>query len=414
MGSPTVREALSIQSILSSFSEASGLECNKDKSLIFFFNTPPQIQRHISDLLGFKRSSLPSKYLGIPLIDNALKNSSWDLLLSSFSKRLSSWTFRVLNLPSRLILLKAVLQALPIYAFSALAAPKFILTAIKSIQRNFLWQGLAKEKKIALVSWDKLCKPKKQGGLGLRDPGIMNKVLSAKIWWRWLKHPRELWAKLWRKKYTPGLPENRLIRWNGDDQGSLIWTAAKQNRQLITQHAFWEIGNGETALFWKDSWHQWPALEDEEWAPDICTQATQAGLTKVADYWQIDNTEANWRSWRVDREHMNLDQHINLTPLQAELAKRKIPKIEGNDILRWGYGTQGTFNTKEAYQLKTQSNHLPASQIWQKIWSLKHWPKITLFLWLISHSSVLTWDNLRKRGFLGPSFCILCGRLKKL
>jgi hypothetical protein len=149
MGSPTAREANSLKEILQTFSDASGLECNKDKSQIFFFNTPPPIQHHISEILGFNRSSLPSKYLGIPLIDNALRNSSWENLLSSFSKRLSSWTFRALNLPSRLILLKAVLQALPIYAFSVLAAPRFVLNTIKSLQRNFLWQGLNKEKKIA-------------------------------------------------------------------------------------------------------------------------------------------------------------------------------------------------------------------------------------------------------------------------
>jgi exonuclease III len=238
MGSPTAREANSLKEILQTFSDASGLECNKDKSQIFFFNTPPPIQHHISEILGFNRSSLPSKYLGIPLIDNALRNSSWENLLSSFSKRLSSWTFRALNLPSRLILLKAILQALPIYAFSVLAAPRFVLNTIKSLQRNFLWQGLNKEKKIALVSWEKICRPKEQGGLGIRDPSIMNKVLSAKIWWRWLKNPTDLWAKLWRKKYAPNTAENNLIRWNGDNTGSLIWTAAKQNRQIVTQHAF--------------------------------------------------------------------------------------------------------------------------------------------------------------------------------
>jgi len=230
MSSPTVREANSIQEILQTFSDASGLDCNKDKSEIFFFNTPPQIQRHISDILDFKRSSLPSKYLGIPLIDNALQNSSWELLLSSFSKRLSSWSFRALNLPSRLILLKAVLQALPIYTFLALAAPKFVLTTIKILQRNFISQGLNKENKIALVSWEKLCRPKEQGALGLRDPSIMNKVLSAKIWWRWLKNPTDLWARLWRKKYAPRTAEKNLIRWNGDNPGSLIWIAARQNR----------------------------------------------------------------------------------------------------------------------------------------------------------------------------------------
>jgi hypothetical protein len=100
------------------------------------------------------------------LIDNALRNSSWEHLLSSFSKNLSSWTYRALNLPSRLTLLQAILQALPIYSFSALAAPKFVLTTIKSLQRNFIWKGLNTGKKIALVSWDKLCRPKEQGGLG--------------------------------------------------------------------------------------------------------------------------------------------------------------------------------------------------------------------------------------------------------
>jgi hypothetical protein len=165
MGSPTVKEAHSFLSILQSFSEASGLDFNKDKSQIFFFNTPAPIQNNISIILGFTRSSLPSKYLGIPLLDNALRNSSWEHLLSSFAKRLSSWTYRALNFPSRLILLKVVLQALPIYTFSALA-PNFVLTTIRNLQRNFLWQGLNTGKKIALISWEKLCKPKTQGGLG--------------------------------------------------------------------------------------------------------------------------------------------------------------------------------------------------------------------------------------------------------
>jgi ribonuclease HI len=52
-------------------------------------------------------------------------------------------------------------------------------------------------------------------------------------------------------------------------------------------------------------------------------------------------------------------------------------------------------------------------EIWGKIWNLKHWPKITLFLWLVLHSSILTWDNLLKRGFTGPSICTLCGKAEE-
>jgi hypothetical protein len=87
---------------------------------------------------------------------------------------------------------------------------------------------------MALVSWDKLYQPKKQVGRGLKDPYIMNKVLSAKIWWHWLKNSKDLWARLWRQKYAPNVAEKNLIHWNGDNPGSLIWTATKQNRQLVT------------------------------------------------------------------------------------------------------------------------------------------------------------------------------------
>ena len=33
---------------------------------------------------------------------------------------------------------------------------------------------------------------------------------------------------------------------------------------------------------------------------------------------------------------------------------------------------------------------------------------MTIFLWLVLHKQFLTWDNLLKRGFIGPSQCILC------
>jgi hypothetical protein len=46
--------------------------------------------------------------------------------------------------------------------------------------------------------------------------------------------------------------------------GSNIWNTAWRNRPLVQQHAFWEVRNGESALFWKDSWQQLPPLDDME------------------------------------------------------------------------------------------------------------------------------------------------------
>ena len=104
---------------------------------------------------------------------------------------------------------------------------------------------------------------------------------------------------------------------------------------------------------------------------------------------------------------------MDVEPLQEEMSKRKILKLEREDILRWGHRPKGTFSMQEAYQLLTQTDPPPTNELWRKIWSLKHWPKVTAFLWLISHSSILTWDNLSKRGFLEPSICLLCGNAEE-
>jgi hypothetical protein len=187
MNSPTAQEANKLKTILNDFSEASGTSFNLDKSQLFFFNTPLAIQLHISRLLSIPKCSLPSHYLGLPLSDSVALKYLWDSLILSISNRLSNWTFRSLNLPARLILLKYVLQAIPAYMFSALAAPQTVIKSIRNLQRNFLWHGHDPNKKWALVSWDKVCKPKSLGGLGLRDPGKLNNTMGENIWWRWLK-----------------------------------------------------------------------------------------------------------------------------------------------------------------------------------------------------------------------------------
>jgi hypothetical protein len=159
-GASTVEEAHCILSILNDFSETSCTTINTKKSKILFFNTPRAIQSHITHFLGFTRISPTSKYLGIPLIDNALRNSSWEGFLEAISSCISSWTFHTLNLASFLVLLKSLLQDIPIYMFLALDSPKFMLKYVKKIQRKLLWKGSKEGRKWALVNWKTFCNPK--------------------------------------------------------------------------------------------------------------------------------------------------------------------------------------------------------------------------------------------------------------
>lgn len=178
------------------------MEVNLTKSKIFFFNTNITIQRNISRILGFQRDSLPSKYLGVPLKDKHMLKSIWDPMIIKLQDKLKKWTFKALNLAGRLVLTKAVLQSIPIFMLSALTTPKGVLEKIRNIQRDFLWGKEETRKKWALVSWEKICKPKSHGGLVSDDQEILNKVLGAKLWWKWVQEPRSIWARVWKEKYA--------------------------------------------------------------------------------------------------------------------------------------------------------------------------------------------------------------------
>eukprot|EP00253_Pinus_taeda_P031538 PITA_31538 len=210
-GHPSVQEAHLLKSIPSNFSDASGALINRVKSNFFFFNTLVPTQKAIGRILGFTIASLPSKYLGAPLMASALKHSSWKHLLEKLETRLSLWTYRALNMASRLVLIKAVLHSMPLYLVSILAAPKWVLKEIKNLQCNFLWGSSGHNRKWALVKWDKVCLPKKAGGIGLRDPEHRNRAMGAKIWWRWLAHPNTPWASLWIAKYASNCPMEERI-----------------------------------------------------------------------------------------------------------------------------------------------------------------------------------------------------------
>ena len=201
-------------------------------------------------------------------------------------QKLSHWTLHPLNLPSRLVLIKAVLQAMLTYLFSVLLAPKSILRKIRHIQCIFLWGGREEKAKFALVSWDSICKPKLAGGLGLRDPEIMAKVQGEKVWWRWVSHSTEPWARLWSSKYGHDRPQPQLIRFSEEQQGSPIWNKAKAGRKIIQRHSFWEIRDGRSARFWEDSWNQLPQLSDNPHWTLIQDWSRSEGRFLVQHFWQ--------------------------------------------------------------------------------------------------------------------------------
>lgn len=134
----------------------------------------------------------------------------------------------------------------------------------------------------------------------------------------------------------------------------------------------------------------------------------EEGKITVEDYWQPASEATIWQNW-ISREQWRTPAGPRNVHLSLQyLDKIRILRSNKEDILRWGSNPKGAFNLKEAYKLLAASLDQQSNQKWQTLWSRGTWTKITLFSWLVLHNRALTWDNLQKRGFIGPSRCMLC------
>ena len=82
------------------------------------------------------------------------------------------------------ILIKAVAQAIPTYSISCFKILDALCEEMTSLIRNFWWGQKNEERKMAWISWEKLCLPKSQGGMGFKQLKQFNLALLANQGWR--------------------------------------------------------------------------------------------------------------------------------------------------------------------------------------------------------------------------------------
>ena len=116
-------------------------------------------------------------------------------------KRSSDWIEKYASSGIKENQIKAVLQALPVYAMGIFKFPASLCDELAQIIRNFWWRDEEDRRKIHWLEWDKVTKPKRQGGMGFRDLRLFNQALLAKQAWWLLVYPDSLCAKVLKAKY---------------------------------------------------------------------------------------------------------------------------------------------------------------------------------------------------------------------
>jgi hypothetical protein len=139
----STRDADTLSEGLTLFRTATGMRINAQKSSILFSQTAEEHTQYYLDLLPFQTLNLEEglKYLGFHLKPNDYRKTDWYWLLEKLEKRLKTWSNKWLSRAGRLVLIKSVLEAIPVYWMSLSWIPKGILEKARKLAYSYLWRG---------------------------------------------------------------------------------------------------------------------------------------------------------------------------------------------------------------------------------------------------------------------------------
>jgi hypothetical protein len=182
--------------------------------------------------------------------------STWDPLLEHLRNRLFSWRNKHISLGGRIVLINAVLNAIPIFSLSFMKMPVSVVNKFVTIQRQFLWGGVRGGNKTCWVKWSIICK-----ALGVRDVRLVNQSLLAKWRWRLLQPGLPLWKEVLVAKYgnhilhhvdysNYRIPVSASNWWK--DVCALDSVVVGKN--WLVNSIVRRVGNGRSTFFWLSNW----------------------------------------------------------------------------------------------------------------------------------------------------------------
>jgi hypothetical protein len=372
------------------FCAHSGQSVNFDKSKLYCSpNVCRELATEISNTCGSPLTNDLGKYLGMPLIHSRVSKSTYSDLIDKVQSRLAGWKSNSLSMAGRLTLLQAVNASIPIYAMQTAKLPISTCDSLDKLNRDFLWGDSDGKKKIHLVKWDTVCKPKAAGGLGIKKTMTMNRAMLAKTGWRILQQDEGLWCSIFKLKY---LNSNSLLNPSYQKPAlcSSTWSSICFGASLLRQGLYWRIGNGESAHFWTDNWSGCGTLCNFALDPSIIDEALL-----VHDFW----VKNEW------------DETLLYACLPSDIVTQilciPLSCYGYNDKLIWKHSPTGIFSVKSAYTSSIVDPPV-SNGPWKSIWRLNVPPKLKVFAWLFYQGRLLTNVYRAKRNIVADSSCHYC------
>ncbi|KAG7543566.1 Endonuclease/exonuclease/phosphatase [Arabidopsis thaliana x Arabidopsis arenosa] len=391
------KDCLEFLKILRKYEQASGQLINKHKSSIFFSKrTPPELKTKVKQWLLIEKEGGVGKYLGLPELFGRKKKDLFTSIVDKIRQRALTWSNRFLSGAGKMVLLKSVLSTLPNYAMSCFQLPKSLCKRIQSTLTRFWWDSNDQKKKMCWISWDKLTKTKREGGLAFKDITAFNEALLAKLSWKLINEPMGLLARVLKGKYYHS---SDLLNVKCPGSASHGWRSILVGRDLLKKRLGWAIENGRTAKAWSEPW-----LSMSKVSQPMGPMPFEGKDLLVEELFEQDSVE--WDQEKVLSTFPNYAKEIlAIKPSRFGAPDRRIwlASSDGNYTTKSGY----TIAREEKSDLEDQKENEGCNWL-EEVWRTKASPKAKLFLWKALVGAIPTGMQLVSRGMHLDSSCLRC------
>jgi hypothetical protein len=380
----TSESARTLQNVLQLYEMCSGQTINFDKSSVMFSeNTSNARRNQVLGELHIRAEARTEKYLGLPIYVGRSKSKVFAYLKDRVWKKIQGWKEKMLSKAGKDILIKACAQAIPAFAMSCFDLTKTLCEEISTMICRYWWAQQENENKIHWLSWEKLTKPKSEGGLGFRDLYGFNMAMLSRQAWRLLDNPNSLCGRVLKARY---FPTSSILEATAAPGISYTWRSILKGVSLLKEGLVWRIGDGKNIRIWRDNW-----------LPRNFALKPQQGKTRCR-YRRVeqlvDNISGTWNHDLVQKLFYQQDADT--------ILQLNAPEKHGTDSVAWQYESNGLFSVKSAYKLayslKNNTQSKPGSSttgdnnitLWNLIWKAPVPNKIKKFGWRTACDNLAT------------------------
>ncbi|KAI0494122.1 hypothetical protein KFK09_024253 [Dendrobium nobile] len=371
-----------LMKFLSKFSACSGLNFSKDKCTFIVGKSINQNRvQAIQRVCGFQAKSLPLKYLGTPIYNGKKKKFLFEDIFTLVQKRIATWSANFLSFGGRLILIKSVLNSIPIYLFNTLMPSPAICSRMEKLFNKFFWGAKLGTNVIHWSAWNKNCGKLEEGGLGCKSMYDTATAFSHKLWFSFRSNA-SLWAKYMNVKYCSKMhPSFGYFKSND----SKTWKRLCSIKGIAENYIHWGLGKGDIS-FWHDNWLGVSSI-------DTYLNTCTLEVVKVSSFF----INSGW----------NINKLKGYLPLSLVDLVLKIPlQLDSNDIILSTLSSNGKFKLQNMWDNFRCIN--AKSPIFESIWHSSFPITYSTFAWRCIKGYIPVDNKIQGKGISLASKCYCC------